>query len=218
MLYPVILCLIAAGVILLLYQNAYILIEYVRKENDDNAVISLFTLGGILKLKYEVPFMDLTAGGIKTRLIKMKGRKEKAEEKEEEAFGVRQLIDRYRYLKEQGKHYSRVLKYIKSRLKLKEIKLDLLIGFEDAFLTGIVTGLAWSAAGIITSYISEKAAGAKKSVRIKSSYTANDFKVDLYCIFSIKIAHIIVVVFKLLFGWLKTLFAAKKTIGGDVSG
>jgi hypothetical protein len=209
-LYPVIVLLLAAGITILMLQKSYIPIEYVRNGIDDNAVISLFTLGGLIKYKYDVPIINFSEKGLTSRLIKRKGRKEKAESSEKKQFGLKEFIERYVYIVELKKHYEKTLSYLQKKLKTKEFDLDMDIGTNDPFNTAIFTGIAWSAAGILTSCLIDKRNEAKKKVRIKSNFVENNVKVDLYCIFSIKIVHIIVVIFKLLLGILKGKLFSKK--------
>lgn len=210
MLNSVIFLLLAAGLAVLMLQNSYILIEYVRNGIDDNAVISLFTLGGLIKYKYDIPIIDFSGEGFTARLVKRKGKKEKAGSVEKKQFGLKEFIERYIYIVELKKHYGKTLAYLRKKLKTKRFELDMDIGTGDAFNTAIFTGLAWSAAGILTSCLIDKRNEAKKKVRIKSNFVENIVRVDLYCIFSIKIVHIIVVVFKLLAGVVRRRLFTKK--------
>jgi len=207
---------------ILLFAKIEIVLEYVKKGWDDHLVISFITFWGLLKYKYEIPLIDMESAGIKIRRIKKKGKKEKKVEEGKEKFNFSEILNR---IKSSKKFYDshkiiicKVKDYLKGRLILKEFKLDAVIGTGEAYYTGILNGIAWAVAGILTSYLSNNFKTLKKCVNIKSDFKEKKFDVDLFCIFSIKIVHIIVVGIKLLMNQLKGKSIKKRMIGGDVVG
>ena len=211
MLYPVIFILLAS-VVLVAFLNirANILLEYVRKDNSDTAVLSFFALGGLLKYKYEIPMMDFSFSGIRSRLLRKKGRREKTSDGEEKLLGLNEFIDRYKYMKRLRWTYSEVVEYLKHRMVLKELKLNIAAGTGDAFYTGLLGGVLWSVAGLITAFFENNFKVEKRKIYIRPEFTKKVFNVDLYCIFTLKTVHIIVVALKILYRYLKIRIKRKR--------
>jgi hypothetical protein len=217
MLYPVLIFLLATITILLL-QRANVLVEYVRSKNDDNAVISIFALGGLLKYKYEMPVFNMSSKGLKTKKLKKKGRKEKTVDSERQILGLEELRDRYRYLKDLRKSKAKIIRYVKRHLKTDQFDLYIRVGMEDAFYTALASGVLWALAGILLSYIEKGSDPSKKNIKIESNFVDKEFNVDLYCIFKTKIAHIIVVIIMIFMDNISDRIKEKIELGGDVSG
>ena len=207
MLYLVIFFILAVIVVWLLLLKINVLLEYLRKEWDDHLTISLFALGGRIKYKYEIPMLDIKKTGIKLDKVKESGKEEKDIEKSTGFLRFFELFDKFDDIKDLYEFYKPevcdIRQYLKPRLVLKELKLDVGVGTGDAFYTGILSGFMWSVVGIVTSFLSNNFKILKKAVNVKTDFVEKKFKIDLYCIFNVKIVHIIVVAFKILFYKLK---------------
>lgn len=211
MLYPVFFILFALAVIIvLLNTRVKILFEYVRKQSDDNVTLSLFTFGGIIKYKYEVPVADLSFDGIRSRLMRKKGGKEAVLEEEKKILGIKELMERYEYFRILMKTYEGVTVYVKKRALLEQFELEITAGTGDAFSTGLTGGVLWSAAGMITALFENNFRVLKRKVIVNPDFLKKVFEVDLYCIFSLKLVHIIVVAFKILKRFLKAKYKKRK--------
>ena len=167
-------------------------IEYTRKASDDNAVISVFILGGIIKIKYEIPFMEAEKEGLKLRRIKKK-RKGKINITE-----IKGKIDKTIRLYRNNKYLiKKTICYLKRKLIFKELKLNVQIGVGDAAGTAMIYAFAWTVAGIAFSYIYNNFKVEKHYINIKENFMEKMFNIDLYCIFTVKLVHIIIVALKL---------------------
>ncbi|RJR10472.1 DUF2953 domain-containing protein [Candidatus Parcubacteria bacterium] len=198
--YPVIFfAVFGAALIIFMNTRAKIVIEYLRNDKDDHIVLSAFALGGIINYKYEIPLIDLGLKGIKSRKVKKKGGKEKVESRENKMLGLNEIADRYKYLKDLYKSNKLLFKYLKKRALADKFELFFEVGTGDACSTGIISGTVWAFAGMIDSFFSNNFRIKRKKVRVNPNFVEKVFKVDLLCIFSIKVVHIIVVAFKILY-------------------
>jgi len=176
-------------------------IEYTRKASDDNAVISVFILGGIIKIKYEIPFMEAEKEGLKLRRIKKKKRIDKDKKKRKGKINITEIkgkIDKTIRLYRNNKHLiKKTICYLKRKLIFKELKLNVQIGVGDAAGTAMIYAFAWTVAGIAFSYIYNNFKVEKHYINIKENFMEKMFNIDLYCIFTVKLVHIIIVALKL---------------------
>lgn len=212
--------LVIAAVILLFIIKVSIILEYVMDGNDDHTTISVAALGGLLKFKRE-----FSLKGLKTP-AKGKG-DEKARDKEEEKEkdkdkGLAGLYDKYTHFKAVYGEIKKIGIYLKKKLVLKELSLEVSIGTGDAFYTGIVTGAAWGIAGAVTALIVNSFKTEKYRVNVKPDYMEEKLNVDLFCIFVTKSVYIIVVGLKYFFARLmerlKEKHKLKFMIGGGLFG
>jgi hypothetical protein len=210
MLYPVIFILLAALILILAIFNirSSLLLEYVRKDGNDNLVLSIFGLKGLFKYKFEIPILEMSPEGIKVKKLKKKGKREKEKEEEDETVSIKELIAG---LIKKYKTYKLIMNYFLDRLRVEKFELDIVAGMGDAFYTGVLTGYIWAAAGILDSLLTNRFNSFKKRINIQPNFLKKDFTIDLYCIFSIKVVHIIVVGF--IFG-LNNLKKKLRTGGG----
>jgi len=200
MLYPVIFfTILGALLFFMLLTRAKIVLEYLRNDKDDHIVLSIFALGGILKYKYEIPLVDLGLKGIRSRKVKKKGRKEKVESREKKLLGFNEIVDRYKYLKDLYKSNKSLIKYLKKKALVDKFGLFCEVGTGDAYSTGIVSGSVWGIAGMIDAFFTNNFRMVEKRVRVNPNFIEKVFKVDFLCIFSIKVVHIIVVAFRILY-------------------
>lgn len=188
-------------IVLILNIREDILVEYNRLRRDDSIDLSISALWGIIKFKYEIPLVDLSKDGLRFIRIRKEGRKEKEVQKEKKVASFKSVYQKLKDAKcfyNTNKRFIRdIICYIKRRVVIKDFNLKVKFGTDDAFYTGILSGILWSASGIITSYLCSNMRVLKKKVDIQSNFMEKELTVDFYCIFSIKIVHIIVVKIKL---------------------
>ena len=177
--------------------NINVVIEYNRQGVNDNFVLSFFVLKGLIKYKYEVPKIAAGKKGVKYKSVKKRAKKEKDTSKKKEKIGYRYLIKKIEAIRKFQKKYDvlleKVYKYLKCRIKIRKIDINVVIGTDNAHHTAVLIGICWSAAGLLLSYIQNKLNLMEKTVNIKPDYMGKKFKVDLFCILSVRIGHIIVV-------------------------
>lgn len=203
---------ILAFLILIIYilinSRVNISLEYVRKGWTDYAVFSVCALGGLIKYKYQVSVVDVSKDGIKFfRVKKEKKGKEEAQKKEKKKTGFDELYKKFVHLKEKYESYKhtidRIRKYLKCKIKLEEFDFFFLLGTGDAYYTAILSGIVWALTGIISSSVFRNQELKKQHVDVKTDFSRKRFNVNLNCIFSIKLVHIIVVGFIILSYYLK---------------
>ncbi|HHW49283.1 MAG TPA: DUF2953 domain-containing protein [Clostridiaceae bacterium] len=206
--------------LLFLLTNGYVVFEYNKDKKLDNLIISIFSFGQILKYKYEIPLIDFKNFGIKSLLVAKRGKSEKTSRKEKKFLSIREFIRRYKYFKESNSVNLVMLQYLWNRSRLKELRLNVVIGTDDAALTGLIGGMVWSIIGILDSYLSNKFISYKKHINVKTNFSNKEFKVDFYCIFAIRFVHIIRVGIGHLYNHIKKKFKSKskRSMGGDFSG
>lgn len=222
MLYPVIFILILFIFTALCIIRINILIEYLRDGIDDHIIISFYILSGKLKLKYEIPFIDIEKRGIKFRKYKEMGKKEADIKKDKGRFNFSDIFEKIkffkRYYEENKGLICNICNYLKRRLVLKELNIDIEFGTGSAFYTGLFSGVVWTIIGIFTSYMANSFKTYKKCANVKPDFVNEKFKVDLYCIFTVKTVHIIVVGVKIILYILSKKISIKNTIGGGLVG
>lgn len=203
MLYAVIFCFIALILVVLFLVKIRTVIEYVRNDDDDNFVLSFYTMKGVFKYKYEIPLVDLGKKGVKFKLVKELGRKDRVLEKSKERLKIGEVYEKYVFIREYYEANKVLIcdirDYLKTRLILAEFNLYMKEGTGNASHTGIICGLLWSLTGIFTSLLSDMFTAFEKKVTIVPDFNRKVFIVDFYCIFHIKLVHIIVVAMKIYF-------------------
>jgi hypothetical protein len=210
-------------IIITLFLKVNVLIEYLRNDWDDHVVLSIYALKGILKYKYEISLLDIGKKGVKFSMVKEAGSEEKDIGQKDEKKDFIKLFDEFNHLKKLYKENKilirRINEYMGCRITLKDLKLDIDVGTGEACFTGIIGGLLWSIIGILDSYISSKLKVESKSVDIKTDFIKKKLNIDLYCIFNVRIVHIIVVTVKILKYYLinkiKDTFKKKKRYCGN---
>lgn len=190
--------LILALVFLILFTKLNILIEYKKDGHDDIFVLSIFALKGLLKYKYEIPSIRVKNKGISFSKVKEKGKKEKDVDKGKTDVKYTSFIDRFEKAKELYEKYTEIIRFLKCRIILEKIDLNIVIGTGNAHHTAILTGLAWSFAGVLLSFFHSSLSVKEKHIDIKSDFTGKKLKIDLYCILKVKFVHIIVIGFMVL--------------------
>lgn len=210
-------------IIALLFIKLNIVIEYIRNGWDDHIVLSFFTLKGVIKYKYEIPLIDLETNGIKFIKYRIKKDETKDESSTDDGMlGFSRIIEQFKYFRRIYSNNKAIIckirDYAKGRVVISELDLKVNFGAGEAHYTGILNGVIWSLYGTAISYITNTFKVLKNNVKIKSDYSKNTLKVDLYCIFTFKLAYIIVMGLIFAFRYKEKIFIHKKMIGGDLNG
>lgn len=222
MLYLVIFLVLSGIGAVLFFLEIKCVIEYVCNDIDDNIVLSFYTMKGMFKYKYEIPLVDLGQTGIKFKLVKERGKKDNIVSSRHERLKAIEIHDKYvvfrDYYRANKKLICDLREYIKNRVELVEFNIKIIEGTENACYTGIICGFLWSAAGLLSTALTNTFKTFKKCVTIKPNYNKKEFTVDIFCIFHIKLVHIIVMVIKILFNGIKKKKKLIKETGGGLNG
>ncbi|MCR4435552.1 MAG: DUF2953 domain-containing protein [Clostridiales bacterium] len=193
MLYLVIFILFLTAMAVLLYMiELNIILEYAFGGANDHATVTLSAFGGALRYKRE-----LGPEGFKKKRKRTEKDVEK-EKRDKEDEELREVIDKYRHFKIIYRSFEVISVYLRKKLRVSELRLNIVVGSEDAFYTGFLSGIAWSLAGAVVSFISNNFRTQKSNLNVRSEYMGKKLELDIYCIFIIKSVYIIVVGFKYL--------------------
>lgn len=201
MAYFVILFLIGFNIYVLCFLKIKCVIEYLRNDVDDNFAVSFYTLNGEFKYKYEVPFMNLGRSGLKFKLVREQGIKDKSDDEKLGRLKPTEIYEKYmefsNFYKYNHEMVCDIRNYVKNRLVLYEFNLKVSEGLDNAAHTAIVCGFLWSVAGLLSTFLINYFKTFKKCISITPNYSKKEFSVDLFCIFHLKLVNIIVIVLKI---------------------
>ncbi|MCX8130201.1 MAG: DUF2953 domain-containing protein [Clostridia bacterium] len=222
MLYLVIfLVFLTAILVTLLILKAKVLLEFIRDGYDDHFIISLHILGGLISYKYEVPLINIEKNGVRITKVKEKRDIKDAEEKADRDVNFFSIFEKIKAIlkarDENRETICEIRKYLRGKLVLKNFKFEAELGAGDAFYTGILTGVAWIIVGSLSSYVLNNVKNIDNCIKVESNFNEKKLNVNLHCIFSIRIVHIIVVRLKIM----KIKARSRQTnekIGGGLSG
>jgi len=200
-------------------------VNYIRNEQDEWVKFSFYLIKGMLHFEYKVPLVKKENDEVKYKLVKGQKREmEGGSEKNTKLMPI-DIIKKFtsviNYIKDHGSLLKDIRSYINKKNIHAEIRIKIKQGTGDAAQTGIICGLLWSAAGILTTYVSRHLKVMSKKIDIIPCFNKKIFEVDASCIFHVRLVHIIVVLKKIYY--MKFLIRiktkkAKKTIGGEISG
>ena len=182
--------------LLILLSEFKVILVYTRKGEDDSISLKLSAVGGLLALKYDIPMADILKLGIRSIVIN-----KRQKEAEKKFVDLKELYDRYKHIRsaieKHGYLTGKIKNYLvdNNRIIIEKIKLDIIIGLEDASKTGIVSGVIWALLGNLDSFISNNFKVLDKKFFVKPDYTEEALKINFLCIISTRIVHIIVVGF-----------------------
>ena len=145
----------------------------------------------------------------KKQLTDKSKNKKKKEKKPKKKKSISQIIEDVKYYKRLFKYFKRdislILKYAKEKtVKIKKVSFDVGFAGKDAMQTGIYTGVVnggvYNLLGIL-----ERTVGVEDwSVNVTPDFHSNAFiNTKIHCILNTKLAHIIVILIKILAIYLK---------------
>lgn len=184
--------------LLLLSSRLRVTLIYTRKGKDDKISLRLAFLGGIFALKFDISTSGAIQQGIKNAALAGKRQKKPGKK-----TGIKELFELYNQIKrgieEYGNITGTIRKYLldNNRTVIEIINLDIAIGLGDASVTGIVSGIIHIFIGIFDSYILNNFTVSERNYYIKPDFTgeAINLEINLLCIISTRIVHIIMVGF-----------------------
>lgn len=198
---PLIILIFIIFTMLVLLSRVRIEITYKRLNEDDKLSIIL----KFLKIKFyefEISMIDISKGekgyGFKLKANKFK----KAPEDEGHGFiHFKTIKNIYNDFKNYYRLYTETLNSTRKSLirgsKVERFEINAEIGVFDNALTGISSGLIYALLWNIYCLIANNIKTEKHEIFVKPRFDINIFKLDLYCIFTIRIGNIIYVVISL---------------------
>lgn len=181
--------------ILLLFTKFNIVIEYNRNKNKDYFVVYFLAFKGLILYKYKTSA--------------------KENSKKKASMNYSDIIDNIEkatiFFKKRKGIIKRVLRYLKYRINVKKLDLQIEFGTGNASHTAILTGIAWTGLGIFLSYIYGFVEINEKCINVKPNFVEKKFNVDLYCILTVRIVHIIIIVFMI-----RTHLAKSKAVSNNM--
>jgi hypothetical protein len=191
--------LVLAAILLLI--KACVVIEFKKNGRDVCFSVTFSAFRGILKYEYEIPLIDIGKDGIKFKRVKKVKPGTTEDNEGKNALKISEIFDMISSLSGFYKKNRRIIckarEYIRRKFIIKEYRLKVEAGTNDAFQTGILTGMLWTAAGMLSSYILNNFKAGKSCVDVKPAFAEEKLNVDFLCIFCAKIAHIIIVILML---------------------
>ncbi|MDK2799904.1 MAG: hypothetical protein PWP27_433 [Clostridiales bacterium] len=207
MIYFIIICTLG---FILLFIKLSISIEYLRTEENDRAILTFSIAKNLIKV--DIPFIDIdTKEGFWGIKLVEKLKKNKDFSLKQKSFisfsNIKDLLEKS-YI--QFNHYKNIFIAVRNYLKTKVVCRDLIFhldfGLGDASTTGIASGLVWGMSYNILSIADSNMILKHTDVKIVPNFNESKLHIKFYCIFTIRIVHIIIVFFIILFSVIHTFF------------
>lgn len=213
--------------IILLYVFLFIVriraeVRYTKGKKEEWIKFSFYTGQGLIRYESKVPLLKKEDDRAKFKLVKGQDKEMKGGTEKDKKLGPFDIINKFNsvrsFLKDHGSLFEDIRDYLNKHDIHAELEVKVRQGTDDAAWTGIVCGLLWSAAGVITSYISHHLKISSVKIDIVPVFNKRTFEVEAGCIFHVRLVHIIVVLIKIYYMKNKIRIMTKKSIGGEVSG
>jgi len=199
-------------------------VDYIRNEGNEWIKFVFYTRNGLLRYEYKLPLVKKEGEKVKFKLVKGQAREMQGGSGKNKKLMPFDIFKKYlsirTYIKDDKSLFLDIIRYLNKKDIHVELSIRLKQGTGDAGLTGIACGLIWSAAGIVTSYLSRYLKIFSKRIKVTPCFDKSIFEVDASCIFHVRLVNIIVVLKKIYFMKfkIKAKAKAKKMIGGEISG
>ncbi|HYE83827.1 MAG TPA: DUF2953 domain-containing protein [Clostridia bacterium] len=183
-------------ILLMLYLMPIAISVAVKKDNENDIInIGVNTLYGLLKLKTEVPLLEIT---LKNGRLALKYRAEVPNRKRSKLlagftkfFSVSEGEGLYKIYKKNRNKIISPLKYILRKIKVYDLNLRLGLGTGDAAVTAILNGMAWIAIGSLIAFTSSYMSIKKPRIAVVPIFSEVKLSTDFSCIISMRLGHII---------------------------
>jgi hypothetical protein len=178
------------------FTNVNIRITYYRERNNDELIIIVSTLLGLVNFKIETNLIDFVMSRSPGLEVKQeieatgKGKLVKEIEQELDLEEVRSGVEKIMRL---YKKYKGPICYFRSKIAVKELKWQTYLGTGDAALTGIFIGILWNIKTLILSVLDSQFKWlVAREVEIVPDFENINFGTNFDCILSFKIGHAII--------------------------
>ncbi len=179
-------------------------VDYNRKGQDDNLVVRMSLLQGLIRYKTEVPTIELEQRFF-TPALKMAGELEKAAlhpiQDKELRLGMPITLELISSLPgmlragwERFQRYNSALYYLFRFVRCRRFYWRTEVGFHDAACTGMMVGVLWGIKSFLYNNFRAKIGvmAEKPAILVVPDYFHKKLALDFYCIFDIRIGHIII--------------------------
>jgi len=190
---------------LLFYSKIYILLQYKRDGSDDYIAVDVYIFRRLLAYSMQVPMIEI--GDIKNSFrlkskIKAGQSQDETHSKREQRFikknskfyihHARRLRHLVRLADYYARLYCRVMnKFIKT-MHCEQLQWKTIYGSEDAELTGIGTGVLWTAKALMITRLKKHVVVTKTPIiSVNPIFGQDIFKMDFQCIFSMRLGNVI---------------------------
>jgi hypothetical protein len=170
-------------------------IDIKRVNDNDSITIGVKTLYGLLRLKTEIPFLEIVFRNGKPSL---KYKVEVTDKKRSKLFAqftkLFSLTEGGNILEVYKKNKDRIktaLKYITKKTLIKNFNLKFRLGTGDAAETGILYGVAWIVIGSIMTFAGSYLNIIEPRIAVVPIFNQMQLRAELSCIISIRLGHII---------------------------
>jgi hypothetical protein len=181
--------------VLVLISAVNIRITYYRENKDDELIIILSALFGLVNIKSEFNVMQMLIR--KRPGLKVKGEAEAAAKgKLIKEFGgmvnAQTGLEYYKKYKVYARRYQNTAKFLRKRIVIKKLEWDTVLGTGDAALTGISIGILWNVKTLFSSILNTVfKLKSLPDISIIPCFDGSVFRTHIDCILSVKIGHAI---------------------------
>ncbi|SFS91903.1 DUF2953 domain-containing protein [Marininema halotolerans] len=169
-------------------------IVYQRREENDEATVTVYWLWGLIRYRWKASQIEWTKEGIDVK-EKMKSNIPSPKKKLRERINlasIQRASRSWRYLQQNIVHLSNIIRFFFSRMVCEKLEWTSRLGTGDAAETGVLTGIAWGVkygvVGLIDSHIQWKSA---PYINVSPLFTEERLETDFECIVRFKVGHAI---------------------------
>ena len=179
-------------------------------------LLILFVIFLFLKIRLEISYKKENGkkgsllicisffGTMLKKEISLKEKNDGKEKKKEDAekLPLNQKIQKYQETFEKMRYvWTRSRRKIRKNIFAEKISLDMSVGFEDAFFTGILTGSLWALIYTVVGFVSDIIKIRVPKINITPVYNEDFFEADGKCIIAASPANIISMGVKILLSY-----------------
>lgn len=125
----------------------------------------------------------------------------KAKDKKDESDSIsvsEKIEEKQKIFSQMREVWAKSRRKIRKNIFVEEIFLDMSVGFEDAFYTGVVSGSLWALCYTVIGFLSDIIKIRVPDINIKPVYNEDFFETDAKCIVAASPVNIIAICFKVL--------------------
>ncbi|RKD27064.1 hypothetical protein BEP19_00375 [Ammoniphilus oxalaticus] len=210
-----------ALIAIVFFTSVRINFEYIRKAEDDRIRIRI-EIWGLIKLKYEIPTLELQmlfkGVGIKHKTgVAVKQEPVKKKKFRLTPNEVQNYYRKIYKIKDRMRDFNAVVKVMSKQIKCDRLEWYSKVGVGDAAMTGMVTGGVWGIKSIVIGLISRYTTlQTEPKMNVIAAFQGSDINTELHCILRFRIGNIIIagtrILFKIIKGreglWQSILFRA----------
>ncbi|NMB33795.1 MAG: DUF2953 domain-containing protein [Clostridium sp.] len=180
-LYTYIIVLAVFLLVAILFKKVDVIFEY--NQSGYSYSLCFSTLWGIILYRYIYPKDWVTEGKRSEKHSNLLG-------------GIKGARDTFEIIR-------RTARYLRYRLKIKKVDFNIVFGTGDSSSTAIFVGVAWAGVSIILSSLYHFVGIERKCISIKPDFQKKKLNIRLYCILTVRVAHIIIMVLMFFIGRIK---------------